>query len=208
MKSIICKIAIVIVLFLIVITTVQAISIPLPVAGKVIGDNVRGLDIEVKNIRTGETELTQTTYSGEWLVDWANSIRGAKPGDTFQAKIIATGDFEQVVWNGEPMVFIELAYVQEQEPCVCEEDNTWVSIGAGATFGIIVALVAFMGGGLKIYKNRLGKMTIQHRHKGIRAYHDPNIEHRNPKYRHTTWDKDPLKCAEDVKKIQEKGGLV
>lgn len=184
--------------------TAQAISIPLPVAGKIIGTGTGDLDVQVKNVRTGEIQYTKTTYAGEWLVDWANAEAQARPGDAFQVTVGPVS--EQVVWNGEPQVFVELSY---SPPAACECDTTdWTKIGAGAIMGLIVALMAFIGGGLKIYKNRMGKMTILHRHKGIKAYHDPDIEHRNPKYRHRRWSDDPTGCAADVKKIEEKGGLI
>lgn len=48
--------------------------------------------------------------------------------------------------------------------------------------GIILAAGA--GSGIKIYKKRNGGVAIHHKHVGIRAYHDPNVLHNNPLYRH------------------------
>ena len=183
--------------------TVQAISIPLPVSGKVIGTGTADLIVQVQNLRTGEIQETKTTYAGEWLVDWANAKTTARPGDTFQVKI---GDkTEKVIWNGEPSVFIEMHY---NAPVQCDCGTDWLKVGAGAILGIIAGLIACMGGGLKAHKNKLGGVTIQHKHKGITAYHDPNTSHKNLAYKHRRWKDDPMGCIEDVKKIEEKGGLI
>lgn len=101
-------------------------------------------------------------------------------------------------------------------PCVCLEcpiltcpDVTdWKDMGAGLVLGLITGLVMYFGGGLKIYKNRIGNAVIQHRHKGVTDYHDPNTRHNNLKFRHIRWKDNPLGCIEDVKKINETGGLI
>ena len=78
---------------LIMIASVSAaIYFPLPINGKVIGDNVASLPIEITNLRTGEKQTTYTTGSGEYLVDWANA-GGADPkyqmGDQFKVVILS-----------------------------------------------------------------------------------------------------------------------
>ena len=77
----------------------------------------------------------------------------------------------------------------------------------GGIIGWIVALIAFIGGGFKIYKNRAGGITMLHRHKGILGYHNPNTSHQKKIYRHARFSDDPVKFAKDVKKIEEQGGL-
>lgn len=186
-------------------SAVYSISVPLPVVGKIVGCNPGNLVVNVQNTRTGEIQITTTTHAGEWLVDWANAKESARPGDTF--KVTVEGISEQVTWDGEPTVYIEIKYDAQAKECVCESETDWMKVGAGAVMALIVSLVAFMGGGLKIYKNRIGNMTIQHRHKGIKAYHDPNVLHMNPLYSHRRWKDNPLGCAKDVKKI-EAGGLI
>lgn len=88
------------------------------------------------------------------------------------------------------------------------EDKTWQDVGGGVLVGLMLGFILFVGGGMKFYKNRAGGATLQHRHKGIRGYHDPNIAHMNIAYRHTRWKDNPLKCLRDVKTIEDKGGLV
>ena len=74
--------------------------------------------------------------------------------------------------------------------------------GFGGAIAIILGIIASIGGGLKIYKNRAGGVTMLHRHRGILGYHNPNTQHRNIVYRHAAFSKDPKKYAEDIKRIE------
>ncbi len=83
----------------------------------------------------------------------------------------------------------------------------WRDFGVGIVIMMLAGIVAYFGGGVKLYKNRAGSVTIQHRHKLIRGYHDANIKHTNPDCSHRRWKEDPLGCLTDVKKIEEQGSL-
>ena len=84
----------------------------------------------------------------------------------------------------------------EVEECP-DTDNISVLIG------IIAAIIISIGGGLKIYKNRAGGITLLHRHKGIISYHNPETSHRKVSIRHAKLSVNPKKYAEDLKKINE-----
>jgi len=72
----------------------------------------------------------------------------------------------------------------------------------------IIATVTAVGGGMKFYRKKSGEIAQMHRHNGIKAYHDINIRHKNPKYRHRLFKDDPAGFMADVKKINEEGGLI
>lgn len=250
----ITKVVLFILALLLTTSSISAISIPFPIAGKVVGDTSGGLLIEVKNMRTGEIQTTVTTPQGEFLVDWANSDIPERNGDSFQIKVADKVLF--VTYNGEPSLFAQISY---DSPCVpnvckacevcqvcseckecdefkyamvyeecdicqvckeceacevcqvcdeCEECEDCSLIGPGMIIGLLAAIVAFMGGGIKMYKNRAGNITFLHRHKGIVGYHDPNTKHRNVMYRHRTWEESSTGCINDVRRIQEDGGLI
>lgn len=90
-----------------------AIWMPLPILGKVDGTNVANLDIDVTNLRTGETLLTQTSSSGEFLVDAANfNDNGGSRyviGDEFKIVIKSCSSQPEcnriVKYNGESELF-------------------------------------------------------------------------------------------------------
>lgn len=205
---------------IIVVSITQAISLPTPISGKIIGGDVAGLEIVVTNRDTGTFMTTKTTSVGEWLVDWSNSVDGGvRSNSQFIVQVKGCDDLrcKQIVsWNGGPSIHVEMNI--PKVPCpkcgvcsVCEEckqETDWTKMGAGAIIGLLVGLIAFMGGGLKLYKNRAGGVTMQHRHRGVRGYHDCNVKHDNKEYSHRRWKDDPLGCIQDVKKIEEKGGLI
>jgi hypothetical protein len=101
-------------------------------------------------------------------------------------------------------------YASCSECCPLQEckDTSWQNIGLGALIGGLVAAVALFGGGIKIYRNKLGKAVFQHTHKGVTGYHDPNTKHINKAYQHRLWKNDPLGCMNDVQTIENKGGLI
>ncbi len=197
--------------FIVVAMMVSAISLPTPISGKISGGEVAGLEVEVTNLATGTVMNTKTTYAGEWLVDWANSgDDGLRIGTQIKVVVKECGIAECskiATYNGEDSFHIEQTL--PKVPCpVIEQEVDWVKIGAGGVIGLLIGLIAFMGGGLKIYKNRAGGVTMQHKHKGIRGYHDCNTRHMNAQYRHRRWKDDPMGCIKDVKKIEETGGLI
>jgi hypothetical protein len=96
--------------------------------------------------------------------------------------------------------------IQEECPDCTDEPNLALLIQA------IILWIGIMGGGIKIYKNYKGGVNTLHRHRGILGYHDWNINHRNPAYRHIAYEDDTTKSKSqftaDLTKINEEGGLV
>ena len=96
-----------------------------------------------------------------------------------------------------------------EEPIVCDgvtpcpetTDNECENSGLSLLLEGIAALMLLMGGGIQIYKNRKGGITMLHRHKGILGYHDVNRGHRNLLYDHTGLTEDPIQYAKDMKRI-------
>lgn len=208
--------------------SVSALDFPLPITGKVNGPRVGGLFIEVTNQRSGISMVEKTTGSGDFLVEWANSpdnggyITRYSKGDIFSVKIRDCNEAEcskTIAYTGQPYLYIDFnlynADVCGECPiCVscpvveeCVQETEWDKIGLTIFITALLSLIGFMGGGLKIYKNRLGESVMQHKHRGVRGYHDPNTSHRNEVYRHRRWKDDPMGCIADCKKINELGGL-
>lgn len=190
---------------------------PLPIAGKLNGEGVGDQLVEITNERTGEIMATKTTGAGEFLIDWANSddrsgtIRKYFMGDVFNINVKGCTESycsQKVTYNGETELFVSFNLMEANllKEGTCSTD--WMKLGAGMVITLIISLVGFMGGGLKIYKSRLGKTKFLHRHRGITEYHEPSTQHRNIKYRHRSWTKDPMGCIKDVKKIEEEGGMI
>jgi len=75
---------------------------PMPVTGTISANTgkVDGLTVEVTNVNTGETMYSETSSQGVYLVEWANSEKGARSGDEFiiAVKECAQGCFKRVTW--------------------------------------------------------------------------------------------------------------
>lgn len=212
-------------LIFLVIVAIAAIPVnsgffPMPFSGRVEGPYVENLIIQVTNIRTGLFLTTKTTQAGEWLIDWDRDT--ARTGDQFSiaVKDCDTASCKAIVtFNNEPEIFTVL---EIYDACVCPicvcpkcvcpactyEDIDYKKVGITGVISLVIALMLFMGGGLKIYKKRTGAIAAHHKHRGIRGYHDFNTLHNNVKYRHARFRDDPLKFAKDIKKIEEQGGLI
>ncbi len=180
---------------------------PMPFSGRVEGAYVDGLIVQVTNVREGISMATRTTSAGEWLIDWDRDY--ARTGDQFNIEILSCDKpscATSVIFNNEPEIFTVLKI---HDVCICPSTGPedWIKVGAGIIIGLIAGLVATMGGGIKIYKKMSGEIAKQHRHKGITAYHDVNVRHRNLKYRHARLKDNPVQFVKDVKKIEE-GGLI
>lgn len=85
----------------------------------------------------------------------------------------------------------------------CPEQNGITGLIAG-----IAAIILSIGGGIQIYKNRAGGITLLHRHKGYVGYHNADTQHNNLAIRHATFSKNPTKYLSDMKKIEETGSLI
>ena len=189
-------------------STANAGFFPMPFSGRVEGSYVEGLIVQVTNVREGVSVATRTTSAGEWLIDWDRDY--ARTGDQFNIEILNCDKpscMTSVTFNNEPEIFTVLKIY---DVCICPPTGpeTWTKIGAGIVIGLIAGLVMFMGGGIKLYKKMSGEIAKLHRHKGIKAYHDIDISHKNPKYRHARFKDNPTQFAKDVKKIQKEGGLI
>ena len=89
----------------------------------------------------------------------------------------------------------------EPEPCPVVEEPTCPESDLLNGLLVIATFILTMGGGIQVYKNRKGGITMLHRHKGILGYHDVNRGHRNPLYDHASLDEDPIQYAKDLKRI-------
>ena len=181
---------------------------PMPFSGRVEGSYVDGLTVQVTNVREGISMITKTTSAGEWLIDWDRDY--ARTGDQFNIEILNCDKpscMTSVVFNNEPEIFTVLKIY---DVCICPTTGIqdWTKVGAGIIIGLLGGLVMFMGGGIKFYKKASGEIAKLHRHKGIIAYHDIDVSHRNLKYRHARFKDNPAQFAKDVKKIEEEGGLI
>lgn len=208
------KVIIAVVMFILLLAlSTQAILFPMPISGST---DVGYIQVEVKNLRTSKIITTTTSGIGEFLVDWSNSdddggkISRISNGDKFQIRILAcNGDpdcVKVVEYHGEDEIFVD--FDVSDKIADCPVSKPCPDFGVMYIIGLILTLIASVGGGIKIYKNRVGNAVFQHRHKGIRGYHDPNTKHINPRYSHRRWKDDPVGCMKDVQKIEQDGGVI
>lgn len=80
---------VIILVMLMLASFISAFPTPLPINGRLTGDNAGAQLIEVTNLNTGDIQTFTTTSSGEYLVDWINSPNYYSRGDVFQVKVIA-----------------------------------------------------------------------------------------------------------------------
>lgn len=129
--------------------------LPLPISGKVYGDNANGQDIQVKNLRSGEVMKTQTSSSGEFLVDFAN-VGGADPkyayGDTFEATILScAGDascVKTIKYTTQSNILFEFIGIPVTACPICQAcvtDQEKNDATANIIWGIVTALFAVAG---------------------------------------------------------------
>jgi hypothetical protein len=215
-------------IFLILLASGISAEPPIPAPVKILVTvNGAGInyDATVENTRTGEVLTVKEVSSlairnGVGMFDLSDFKEGYKPYDSFYGY---AGDLIEVkacdvhpdctykfnIVSRDPSENIIEINIQDESICVptecptcdCPEcpDNTVVTVLITA----ILALIVSIGGGIKIYKNRLGEGVFLHRHKGIRGYHNPNTLHKNPIYRHRRWKDDPIGCMNDVMKINQ-----
>ena len=193
-----------------------AIDFPLPINGRLeFNDYSVGQTIKITNTRTGITEQVVVNANEEYLYDWSNSdnkegrIARHVLGDKFQIEILdCSGECKkEIQYTGQPEIFVmwNLMHttLENKIKTACECDTSFLGI-----LGMLVALILSIGGGMQIYKNRKGGITILHRHRGIQGYHNPDTQHRNLKYRHAKLSTSPVQYSKDIKKIEEIGGLI
>lgn len=201
---------------------------PLPIVGKVSGLFIDNIEVQISNQRTGKIMITHTNGAGEFLVDWANSddesgtILKYQHGDTFKIVLPACEDnpacFNLGIYNGiAPEIYVKFDLSGMVNICpdcpVCPELEECPELNLGdkgveILIGFITALVVFIGGGIKIYRNKMGQASVQHRHKGIRGYHNVNTLHKDKRYAHRRWKDNPKGCIDDVKKIEDYGSMI
>ena len=92
---------------------VYAVPTPLPIAGKVIGDHVSNLPVEVKNMRTLVAKTTYTSDSGEYNVG-ATELQGngyyLYGGDVFRISILSCVSnpkcVQEITYEGQDELFL------------------------------------------------------------------------------------------------------
>jgi len=108
---------------------VSAFSWPLPIGGKLTGENIANQLVETKNLRTGEVMSYSTSSSGEYMIDQINAKLGFLPGDTFEIKVvvcsaISSACVKQVKYNGEVRLTVNFDLgttipTPSCPPCIC-----------------------------------------------------------------------------------------
>lgn len=133
------KIALGLMAMLLLIGSVEAMSfMPMPVTGTVSANTgkVGSLTVEVINTETGEIITSKTSSTGLYLVEWANSEKGARNGDEFIIRVVecAQGCFRNIIWEDTSMpleidINVDLTCPTDNTPYAncdtcCPEDTT------------------------------------------------------------------------------------
>lgn len=195
--------------------TTQAQQQPLPIAVKVLNDqNVEGLYITVRNVRTGEQMEQFTNNAGEAIFDWANSRLKFSDGDRF---IVTFLDMTQeFVYTGKavPIIVFDLygkfpdcpldivcppkvdcPTCQICDTCqtcdTCEECQVCEEVDENKALELLLGVIVGAGvSGAAVYV-RLGQKA-QHYHRGIRSYHSIFTRHRDPDISHPRGELAPV----------------
>ena len=114
---------------------VYAAPTPLPINGKLIGDQVSNLPVEVKNMRTLVYKVVYTSGSGEYLVG-ATELQGNGyylfGGDVFRVTILSCESdprcVKEITYEGQDELYMlfDLTEVElpDQYICWCKHPNT------------------------------------------------------------------------------------
>ena len=206
------RIIVMVIICLLMALSTYAFVFPMPISGST---DLGFVQVEVKNLRTDKQITTTTSGYGEFLVDWSNSddergtISRIRNGDVFQIKVLACNGnpkcVKEVVYGGEDDLFVEFDLQGLITKCECPDPS---GFGFKLVIGLLSAVILVMGGGIKMYKNQSGSITAQHRHRGIRGYHDLNTLHKDPRYSHRRYKDSVSGFVADVKKIETFGGLI
>lgn len=90
--------------------TVFAQSFPLAINGKVIGENVGNLNILLENTRNGDTIITQTTASGDYLEEASSFQSNFFFGDSVRITITSCSGnpkcTQTIQWTGQDQLFL------------------------------------------------------------------------------------------------------
>lgn len=73
---------------------------------------------------------------------------------------------------------------EEQGYILSEDCPPIITFETVIEFIVTIVIGAGAGYGLKVYMSKSGNVKLLHKHVGITGYHDPNIVHYNPLYRH------------------------
>jgi len=111
-----------IVIMILAISTVTAMSTPMPVSVKITNEGVlSGYEITQRNTRTGEIIKTVTDGSGFALYDWSNSEFKWFPGDTIEIQVTSCKDYPSCTQDvkidsqGSP-IYVQIDLTSEVPP--------------------------------------------------------------------------------------------
>jgi hypothetical protein len=87
-------------LMLVASTTAQLL--PLPISGRISNEgSLEGIQVDIKNLNTGEAITVFTNGNGEYLFDWSNSVQKWQTGNDFT--ITVGGIIKTVKFTGMPI---------------------------------------------------------------------------------------------------------
>ena len=120
-----------------------AFPTPLPVNGRLTGDNVGGQLIIVTNLATGDIQRFITSSSGEYLVDWINTPNYYSRDDVFEIKIaicaeVSTACVKTITYTGtENRLYVDFDLGQTITCPACPISNSGGSCSGGGSYGIL-----------------------------------------------------------------------
>lgn len=97
-------------MFLLMTGLVNAQGTPMPINGKLTGDNVAFQEIKCTNVRTGVSMTTTTSAGADYLFDWSNSGDIYINGDDFKVEVMgcsmtSSDCVQTLTYTGQPELF-------------------------------------------------------------------------------------------------------
>lgn len=164
---------------------------PLPVVIHV-NPAMAGWEVKVTNAHYGDSRTLYTDANGYAVIEWAN-VGSFDIGDEFI--ITSNGETKSVNYEGRDVkadftftdnmpckaveIIKEVEVIKEVPIEVIKEVEVPAPVDINyATYVIVGIIGGLIGAGLKIYRKADGSVAVQHKHKNVVGYHDPNIIHK------------------------------
>lgn len=117
------------------------LALPLPVAGKLVGQNVAGQEVRVTNLGNGQSLTTTTSPQGEFLVDMANVPNDPpyQTGQVFKIEVtvcsaVSSACTTSVTYTGQTAIFVTMDLGTAIPAPVCPPQNDCHCGGGGGTY--------------------------------------------------------------------------
>lgn len=105
-------------LFLVIGMATAGIIFPLPINGKIVSNYPENQEVKITNLRTGISETTLSSSSGEYLIEWANTQAPSDgspkhiSSDTFRIELtscssISNDCVSEVTYTSQPNIYTE-----------------------------------------------------------------------------------------------------